>query len=387
MDRNFNRDEVGRCQDYRWERIVLRADDGRCVRSTQWVNFPCTQDELDKKLTIPAETKEQCGDAMGDFEWSPADNSIRGYANNQEVKVSDLHCNVPIPDNVVCLSKQGAAMLFDALSVYGGHAFSNVLCALTLVCLVLYFVTSSDSGSFVVDIISANGLPEPPLFQRIFWAVTEGAAAIALLLAGRSLADETGSLVALQSASMVTGLPYTFVLCWCCQSLVLLVWEETGELAIDRKAFNKFIIHFDEPARFIVASVAPFVGVRRCVSKIGGWPGSEMSCGPVFWAGSLQVLYHLGVACIVLGFLAPSSEYPVAAVGWSCWIGYGLMLGAIRTQIREKYHIMHGDMITDIICGITVPWFTISQMTEQIQNPGEVPQVKAASETEMKKMD
>ena len=50
--------------------------------------------------------------------------------------------------------------------------------------IVLYFVTSSDSGSLVIDCLSSNGDPEPPTIQRIFWAVLEGATATALLIAG-----------------------------------------------------------------------------------------------------------------------------------------------------------------------------------------------------------
>ena len=50
--------------------------------------------------------------------------------------------------------------------------------------LVLYFVTSSDSGSLVIDCLCANGHPNPPMVQRLFWAITEGATATALLVAG-----------------------------------------------------------------------------------------------------------------------------------------------------------------------------------------------------------
>ncbi len=50
--------------------------------------------------------------------------------------------------------------------------------------IILYFVTSSDSGSLVIDSLSANGHLDPPVSQRIFWALTEGACATALLVAG-----------------------------------------------------------------------------------------------------------------------------------------------------------------------------------------------------------
>ena len=48
---------------------------------------------------------------------------------------------------------------------------------LSLIAIILYFVTSSDSGSLVIDCLSANGDPDPPVPQRVFWALTEGAEA------------------------------------------------------------------------------------------------------------------------------------------------------------------------------------------------------------------
>ncbi len=58
------------------------------------------------------------------------------------------------------------------------------LSIISIVGLVLYFVTSSDSGSLVIDCISANGHPDPPIIQRVFWACTEGATATGLLVGG-----------------------------------------------------------------------------------------------------------------------------------------------------------------------------------------------------------
>lgn len=60
------------------------------------------------------------------------------------------------------------------------------LSVISIISLVLYFVTSSDSGSLVIDCLSANGHPDPPVVQRIFWALTEGACATGLLVAGGS---------------------------------------------------------------------------------------------------------------------------------------------------------------------------------------------------------
>jgi len=73
-----------------------------------------------------------------------------------------------------------------------------------IVLVIVFFVTSSDSGSLVIDTITAGGKVDAPLPQRVFWAVFEGLVAIALLLGG--------GLGALQAASVSTGLPFVIVL-------------------------------------------------------------------------------------------------------------------------------------------------------------------------------
>ena len=88
---------------------------------------------------------------------------------------------------------------------------------LVLLCVVgvsLYFITSSDSGSYVDDILAANGMPNPPPLQKVFWAFTEGAVATGLIKAGGDV-----GLSALQAVSICAGLPYTFALCFLCTSV------------------------------------------------------------------------------------------------------------------------------------------------------------------------
>jgi choline/glycine/proline betaine transport protein len=87
----------------------------------------------------------------------------------------------------------------------------SVTATLAVIVVVTFFVTSSDSGSLVIDIITAGGNPDPPKPQRIFWAVLEGLVAAALLVAG--------GLVALQTAAITTGLPFAIVLLGMCYSL------------------------------------------------------------------------------------------------------------------------------------------------------------------------
>jgi choline/glycine/proline betaine transport protein/BCCT family betaine/carnitine transporter len=72
---------------------------------------------------------------------------------------------------------------------------------------VAYFVTSSDSGSLVVDKLTSGGALNTPKHQRLFWALMEGLLAATLLLIGGELA-----LMALQTAVISTGLPLSLIL-------------------------------------------------------------------------------------------------------------------------------------------------------------------------------
>ena len=95
-----------------------------------------------------------------------------------------------------------------------------------------FFVTSSDSGSLVVDSLTAGGKLDAPVPQRIFWALTEGAVAAVLLIGG--------GLGALQTAAISTGLPFALL-------LILLMWsllkglekEHQGMMEVKNEAERK----------------------------------------------------------------------------------------------------------------------------------------------------
>ncbi|WP_210546204.1 BCCT family transporter [Rhodoferax sp. PAMC 29310] len=82
--------------------------------------------------------------------------------------------------------------------------FAQISSFLAIVLVVVFFVTSSDSGSLVIDVIAAGGKVDSPTPQRVFWCVFEGLVAIALILGG--------GLVALQAMAVSTGFPFTVVL-------------------------------------------------------------------------------------------------------------------------------------------------------------------------------
>jgi BCCT family betaine/carnitine transporter len=85
-----------------------------------------------------------------------------------------------------------------------------------IVLVLVFFVTSSDSGSLVIDTITAGGKTDAPASQRVFWCTFEGLVAATLLLVGGS-----GALTALQAMAVSTGFPFTIVLLAMCVSLYI----------------------------------------------------------------------------------------------------------------------------------------------------------------------
>ena len=89
---------------------------------------------------------------------------------------------------------------------------SDLLSALALLLIIIFFVTSMDSGSLVIDIITAGGKLDAPLPQRAFWCCFEGLVAIALLLGG--------GLAALQALALASAFPFTILMLILCVSIV-----------------------------------------------------------------------------------------------------------------------------------------------------------------------
>ena len=89
-----------------------------------------------------------------------------------------------------------------------GLPLAAITSTIAIVLVIVFFVTSSDSGSLVIDTITAGGKVDAPVPQRIFWCTFEGLVAIALLLGG--------GLTSLQAMVISTGLPFTVILLLMC---------------------------------------------------------------------------------------------------------------------------------------------------------------------------
>ena len=112
------------------------------------------------------------------------------------------------------LQLTGAAEIVDPILTEGegvamfvlleNFPLATLASIVTILVVTLFFVTSSDSGSFVIDMIASGGSLDPPKAMRVFWAVSEGVVAAVLLAAG--------GLGALQAGAVATGLPFAVVL-------------------------------------------------------------------------------------------------------------------------------------------------------------------------------
>ncbi len=104
------------------------------------------------------------------------------------------------------VAADASVALFRFLEELPLTALTSTLATLLVV---IFFVTSSDSGSLVIDMLTSKGEEQSPTWQRIFWALLEGVVAIALLIAG--------GLGALQAATIASALPFTAIMllmCW-----------------------------------------------------------------------------------------------------------------------------------------------------------------------------
>lgn len=113
-----------------------------------------------------------------------------------------------IKEGVGALAEDGLTEVPLAMfQMFANLPLTEILSFVGIVLVLVFFVTSSDSGSLVVDSITAGGKTDAPTGQRVFWVVMEGAIAAALLFGGGS--DALG---AIQAVAITAGLPFTAVL-------------------------------------------------------------------------------------------------------------------------------------------------------------------------------
>jgi len=252
--------------------------------------------------------------------------------------------------------------------------FGGFMAGLSLIALTIYFVTSSDSGSLIVDHLASNGDEDHHFLQRIFWAVTEGAVATALLLAGGSKA-----LAALQSASTILGLPFNFFLFCMMYSTVSMCGVSEEQ---DKAGNHNGKLPAPEDTSFKMHLFGGIANIVEYIVSLGMVHEERIAAGidkPTvfqvreFFVGLLFPFYSLYRILVALEFSFPykvcltatnfsfhvmwivfcclsQENFGYVAFGMACFFMNACILTYIRMVVRGRYSLA-GNVIGDFTAG------------------------------------
>jgi hypothetical protein len=261
--------------------------------------------------------------------------------------------------------------------------------------LVIFFLTSSDSGSMTDDIISASGLSAPriPIWQKVFWCWTEGVVAISLLINGNALST-------LRALSIVIGLPFTILLCHMVPSTYRALKREMGDEDIMHSnrfntqlldLFEGFKPHTGTPfgigeylTNIVLAVFFPCVGVYKTYKHC--FPNETLM--PIFWATLQQLLFLLfivlhaaeeaanrdGAIAAALGgdwrgFLDAFTGKGLHTLAWVSYCIFTFINTYLRGEMRSKYKIW-GNYVEDFWSCLVFYPVAIAQFTMHATSEG-----------------
>jgi len=266
--------------------------------------------------------------------------------------------------------------IYDLMKPYKNYA--PFLYVMLWVALFFWFVTSSDSGSYVDDLLAAGGLSHPPPLQKIYWGFTEGAVASAIVGSAPS-GSFTDVLKGLRSVSICAGLPLTVLMCLMVPATYRALKREFGDAdIINSKKFNTQLFDFCEGfkpknanlpywgkggmimTKVAIALFVPGFGVYKALSVT-----SNHKLGRYIVAGLCQLCW---LAFFVFQILQAG---PAQSFAFS-WVMYCFMIAAVaytRAQLRERYNIW-GNLVEDMWVSLTMYPFVVSQVELQAENDG-----------------
>ncbi len=153
----------------------------------------------------------------------------------------------------------------------------TVLSVVAIIVIVLFFITSADSGSLVIDILATGGRTETSPWTRTYWALLQGAAAAVLLVFGGSVA-----LTALQTLSISTAAPFSVILVLACASLLKAFRHEVATMPV----YVQVLSRSDDAESAPEAAEAPpavrpaprwWEQLRRVSTTLDGLPAPQVS--------------------------------------------------------------------------------------------------------------
>mmetsp|Transcript_19244 Transcript_19244/g.26631 ORF Transcript_19244/g.26631 Transcript_19244/m.26631 type:complete len:801 (-) Transcript_19244:111-2513(-) len=264
-------------------------------------------------------------------------------------------------------------LIYDIMEPYGAK-MGTFLQVLVVIGVILYFITSSDSGSYVDDTLASGGFENPPILQKVYWAFTEGACATALIVAG---GDE--ALASLQAASICAGFPYTLAICFMCTSLYRAILMDTKDPSIMSKGtFCTGLFDFCEGFMPLKThDKGPSVSNRALSLAISivcpSLPVYKMSL--VLFSPAQALFHAIGSAVafyawIILLF-CELDTVNCAYIGWVCYIFFVFWVTYVRIEVREQYNI-YGNALEDFFGTMTMyPWICSQMELQTFMTPSE----------------
>lgn len=260
--------------------------------------------------------------------------------------------------------RAGPDHILDVVEPYGSLA--RPFQALILIAVTLYFITSSDSGSYVDDLISAMGYESPPVLQKIYWCFTEGALASALVY--------SGGLKMVQAVSIVAGFPYTIALNFMCLALWRALQDEGGdeEYRRKRKGFNTCIFDFLERFNPDTAGASAPVQMERllCVLKNFIYPfdailKSKVAMGADYQFAMINAAAITGVLWTFIGLMASThAGANTHAVAWLFCCIFIFCVANVRRELRNARNIL-GCALEDYTSVAILFPFALAQMEHE----------------------
>ncbi len=306
-----------------------------------------------------------------DWEAGTVDCASLGYNATTKAPESEAAAALAAEGYYALACRAHADRLFDVMQPYGET--TRMLVLLCVVGVSLYFITSSDSGSYVDDILAANGMPNPPPLQKVFWAFTEGAVCTGLLKAGGD--DALG---ALQAVSICAGLPYTFALCVLCTSIWRALKIDRGEPDICRgeqwSTGALDALDFFNPGPANEHSVPPYGALERVASLLRGAFAPFLGVGKAAhlafgranpFAANCHAVLNAAFFILWIGFLIASSRASEwAYVGWAWYLIMVAQMAYVRGATRRERRI-YGSVVEDFAGCLTLYFAVASQLELQ----------------------
>eukprot|EP01084_Bolivina_argentea_P315600 546811_1 len=248
--------------------------------------------------------------------------------------------------------KNGADIFFASLTTLPLTMFMSIL---SMIGIIMYFVTSSDSASHVVDILTAGGIEEPPKLQRIFWALTEGAVASMLLATSNESngSDNASGLTALEAATLIAALPFTMVLICECMATYKTLLIHTGELKPKQQIYWKYDL-FECAGKFVFGLLCPPYFQTRARLNIIGYIEKNNDENNMYgigisriskciWIGGYWLLWALFIIFLCLEFIVNGFFY----LGLTMYCFYYVISVMNRNVIKTYYNINSSHIIFD----------------------------------------